>query len=382
MRQATHDTGWMVGNTGQLLGFSLGYDYCSEHEHGNPFLQRKMGITQKKFPIGVEDRAMTKVPEKLGFVKYDYLSKDKRFKKSMPSALLFCTSATDYETNPPTIGLELAKWLDVNFFVDCFADTKWYKPDRHDIQCVWSETGGFAINVRGAENVERLEALHLAMGNCKVSLAAGTITGFLRTSWSLVFNDNISEEQKALVKNADQAHFDLYQSLEDTGLEKTLTSRGKRWYALSPSLRNSDESELLVYLNPQEQQKYRSGWFTIPELMAWADNLGPVLLDEKLDAIFKTLDRDFGITLLNGLEAQGITLRVHHVPVWADAHKTVPAVRLLISKKSEDLMSDGVYSLADLDQYLVKGREIAARKAANLAESLELATVLLPGIKS
>jgi len=40
-------------------GFRLGYDFAAEHEWGTPYLKSALGIAQKDFPIGLEDRMMT-----------------------------------------------------------------------------------------------------------------------------------------------------------------------------------------------------------------------------------------------------------------------------------------------------------------------------------
>lgn len=374
MRIATHDQGWLTDETtGQLQGFSLGYDYCAEHERGVPFLKQQLGIKVTDFPQGVEDRTMTQVPEILQFLAYDYRPKDKRFKKTAPAAILHCTSAAFYAASwyadsIPAEGAALAKWLDVDFYACCFSD-KWYEAKRHDIMSSWSETGGFALHVRGQENVDKLKALHAAMLDCKVSLADPSTFGFTRRALALMLCDAISPEVRAVVLAADQAHLKLHQAAEATGVEAALKAAGRRTYALSPAWRDEEGSDIIFYLNPYEQNNHRSGWFTVPELLAWTQGNGPVMeINSALRDAFFAVDPDYEFCLIKGLELSSIYLRTHSILVALDEEKQVPGARLMVAKKSQGLMPDGVYSLEQLRPFIEAGR--SAKAAAPKNESI------------
>ena len=81
--------------------------------------------------------------------------------------------------------------------------------------------------------------------------------------------------------DADEDYHKLKLAAESTGLEAYLKSRGKRWFALSPRWANDEKSGVRFWLNPQEQQKYSAGWFTVDELREWADERGPVIMKQK-----------------------------------------------------------------------------------------------------
>ena len=369
MRIATHDQGWLTDETtGQLQGFSLGYDYCAEHERGVPFLKQQLGIKVTDFPQGVEDRTMTQVPGILQFLAYDYRTRDKRFKRTAPAAILHCTSATLYATSGygldiPTEGAAMAKWLDVEFYACCFSD-KWYETKRHDIMSSWSETGGFALHVRGQENVDKLKALHAAMLDCKVSLADPSTFGFTRRALTLMLCDAISPEVKAVVLAADQAHLKLHQTAEATGVAAALKAAGRRTYALSPAWRDEEGSDIIFFLNPCEQQRYRSGWFTVSELLAWTRGEGPVMeINPALKDAFCAVDINWAVYLSKGLTRSGIAQRTNPMIVAMDEDKQVPGARLMVAKESQALMPDGVYSLEQLRPFIEAGRAASATAA-------------------
>jgi len=373
MRTANHEKGWLLADDGSLFGFSLGFDFCAEHEDGARYIKASLGISEKDFPIGVEDRTMTRVPEHLEFVKYDWRSRDKRYKRTVPAALLHCCRAAQYarayHKDFPDGGAEQAKYLRVEFFADCLADKKWYRPERDDIVVSWASHDGFAIHVRGEENVRRLEQLHQAMLGCKVALADAAIVGFMRKPLSLVLVDSVSLELRQAVREQDEAHLRLYQALEATGIEARLKEAGRNWYGFRPMWRSGEGSDLLVFLNPAEQGKYEFGWFTIDELQQWAEDRGPVLKDERLHRALKDADPEWKYFLTSGLSEAGIQLRVDAAPVWMDEAKTEPGLRLLIAE-GKDKLPDGHHSLRALMPYIEAGRrKYEETRAAKLAEA-------------
>lgn len=69
---------------------------------------------------------------------------------------------------------------------------------------------------------------------------------------------------------------ELLQLFEEVKL--ALQDQGKEWHSLERW--QWMEGGIKFWLNPNEQDLYNSGWFTIDELIAWSHDLGPVMIEE------------------------------------------------------------------------------------------------------
>jgi hypothetical protein len=64
-------------------------------------------------------------------------------------------------------------------------------------------------------------------------------------------------------------------------VKQTLTDQGKEWRSLERW--QWVEGEIRFWLNPNDQANYQSGWFSIDDLIAWAHNSGPVVIEEEFE---------------------------------------------------------------------------------------------------
>lgn len=356
MRRAYTDKGWLESE-GTVFGFSLGYDFCAEHEFGATFIKRAFGIADSAFPLGVEDRTATRVPESLVLRTYTHKPKDRRYKAQVAAAVLVCCDP--WRRAAGMTVAELVSEFQVSFYTEI--TDKRYKPADHDIEVAWSGRSGFAIHVRGDENVAKLTELHAAMLECAISVADASITGFKRKALALVLNERLPQETLDAVRAQDQAHLRLHQAAEATGIAALLSAAGRGWYALSPAWRTCEGSELLFFLNPHEQSRYGSGWFTVGELKEWAEGRGPVVDQHSAEAALKAVDVDWHIHLSRGLRDAGTTLRVFPKPVWLDEAKTELGIRLLVSEDAT--LKDGTYPWAEMLPYVRVGQAPAEASA-------------------
>lgn len=70
---------------------------------------------------------------------------------------------------------------------------------------------------------------------------------------------------------------ELLQLLEE--VKKTLTDQGKEWKSLERW--QWMDGEIRFWLNPNEQDIYRSGWFSIDDLIAWTHEYGPIVIEDE-----------------------------------------------------------------------------------------------------
>ena len=82
--------------------------------------------------------------------------------------------------------------------------------------------------------------------------------------------------------------------LED--LKLTLQDQGKEWHSLERW--QWMDGDIRFWLNPKDQELYRSGWYTVDELLAWSRENGPVINrfedEDEDDETITTID---GVTI-------------------------------------------------------------------------------------
>lgn len=69
---------------------------------------------------------------------------------------------------------------------------------------------------------------------------------------------------------------ELLQLFEE--VKSTLHDQGKEWHSLERW--QWMDGGIKFWLNPSEQDLYRPGWYTIDDLIAWAHDTGPVMIEE------------------------------------------------------------------------------------------------------
>jgi hypothetical protein len=72
---------------------------------------------------------------------------------------------------------------------------------------------------------------------------------------------------------------DLLRLFEE--VKQTLADQGKEWRSLERW--QWMDGDIRFWLNPNEQDIYNAGWFTIDDLIAWAHNSGPVMIEEEIE---------------------------------------------------------------------------------------------------
>lgn len=64
-------------------------------------------------------------------------------------------------------------------------------------------------------------------------------------------------------------------------VKQTLTDQGKEWRSLERW--QWMDGEIRFWLNPAAQDLYRPGWFSIDDLIAWAHDSGPVVIEDEFE---------------------------------------------------------------------------------------------------
>jgi hypothetical protein len=72
---------------------------------------------------------------------------------------------------------------------------------------------------------------------------------------------------------------ELLQLFEEVKL--ALQDQGKEWHSLERW--QWMDGGIKFWLNPNEQDLYNSGWFSIDDLIAWSHDTGPVMIEEEVE---------------------------------------------------------------------------------------------------
>lgn len=267
MRKAYHDVS-IVRNEekdNQLIGVSLGYDYCAEHEWGIKGIKRDFGIDNSK--IGIDGRSITK-----GIVLY---------KEKDNLALIRSTSYHMYQYYK----------FDEKNFDECLPhDLKYLREDK-EIHSAWSEDNFCVVGP-----IDVIKELKEAFDNKNIAFATiNTMAAFGGTSLCILIKDRIPQEAVDQMAYVDNKAIDLKKYEDEIGMtklkEKKFNSvysrdfddkKHKYWMALSPSWINYKNE------NPQLKEKFKTqfdirywvnygdnetyGWFTVEQIKQWLEN--------------------------------------------------------------------------------------------------------------
>lgn len=283
-------------NNNQILGVSLGYDFCAEHEWGINGLKLSLGIvgTEKKRNAGVKGRMITNY-DNIIHGKHDVWHKTSNY--------------DSYQTKPAKGKSEKKEFY--------FVETKrfaWYgsedeiekrlkddrfreygfemagkyfkeKPDdkKKEVVSMWDGNDFRIITT----NKELYDVLVKAIEKKTLFLGLfGRNNPFANNSLILSDADFIPQETKDMMKEADIDLIKLtaYSNKIKKKIDKKLKKSGKEYFALSPRWIDKEEQKkrgtkykVHYWLNPRDQQNNNSGWYTVEELYQWAKNEGPVV---------------------------------------------------------------------------------------------------------
>lgn len=254
MRRTFNDKQFIIENN-ILLGVCLGYDHCAEHEWGIKGIQRKFGLngSNDMSKFGIEKRIITKIPENLHFTNYTS-------NKNKMSGLLFTNLWGDEKPS---------KYLKKNVEIG------------GGISAAWDESS-FGI-VTDKENSKYLEEIYEAIQKKDVTISLkGNWNPFGGSGLCIMIASRLPKEVIQKVYDSDKDYYNLQETSKLTGIYNKLAEAGKKYFARSPRWKknmNGDfetKYDVVFWLNPQEQHKNNSGWYTVEDLEMWIEGKGPI----------------------------------------------------------------------------------------------------------
>lgn len=237
----------------EFIGFSLGSDYCAEHEWGIEGITEAFGLgganPQKK--LGIRRYKVSRIPAKGLQLIEDEGS----------ITLLYHRYFGDLKNLPQ----------DLDFYSD------------EELVAAW-DSNSFGIRARG-DAKGNLVALYEAFKTYDVAIWLGGGSGPFENAGLAIaivsrvpneLNDQMREEHmkwKRLKEAEDEVE-------KKTGLMKKLRDSGCQFFACKAGFRGDakipTKYPIVYFLNPCKQNKNRSGTVTVEDLLAWTEGKGPI----------------------------------------------------------------------------------------------------------
>lgn len=257
--------GDFIGDASRVMGICLGGDHVAEHERGIAPLKRAFGLDETK--LGLEKFRCRSFPEPVvmsGIV-------DK--KRSMLVLL------DVYHQNCLQRNAQQARNLRAmaaNYRLLPYSD----KP----FVAAWDDHS-FGILASGKESVQRLTAVLKAWEDHDLCLVLEAPSNpFSPAGLCFIQASSYSQEERDALEQADLEQQRLLKAAGKTKITEKLKKAGLGYYALEPRWKDffkdpvyQSKYPVVFYLNPEGQDKYNSGWFTVEELLQWIHGKGPVI---------------------------------------------------------------------------------------------------------
>jgi len=264
---------------GTVIGFSLEADFTAEHEWGVDQMKREFNIPTMKLKEHIEkknsnilNRLSYKIPLTLDHSKNSddphlYIIKNKEF--------LFLTMNNNYDGKKRTP-------KDLNRY--------YYMRKDREFGGAWDESEFMIVAKNTKENLEFFKMLVKA--ESENDLFIGFYPDVLKQGLLILRYSGIQEEDLLAYEESSKEAALLLQTVYDSKIEKIIKSNGKGFHALKPMIvgeegfktayNTYETGTLMFYLNPQEQRKYASGWYSLAEIKEWAEkDSGPVIERKK-----------------------------------------------------------------------------------------------------
>ena len=256
MRRAMNSSIWRAED-GSLIALNLGADYCAEHEWGIGGILKKFGV--KSDLLGIRGRTITCggnsiISEELKVDEWTREIKTKKKAKKLHSIsfALPYSSGNDFS------------WLTKGTF---------WEPERTELIAFWSESRFLAL----LENRLDVDSLVEAFKNNDIAFWIGGGGPFRNGGLCIAIVSRLPESFVQSMLEQDEDQLALKKTADSTGIERILTAAGLKWFALSARWKDEAKKEVKFWLNPCDQQRNSSGWYTVEELKQWAQGEGPVI---------------------------------------------------------------------------------------------------------
>lgn len=279
-----NDCAWMEDDNKQMIACNLGADFTAEHEWGIKELYETLGVKNDPKVMGIERYRVQKPRmEQIALIE-----------ESKSKAALVCLH----------YGSDMKYLAESGVDKYCHGELAFW-PKEAELATAW-DGSSFGIRVQRPVNIKRLRRLHdsIQKGDAAVWLGGGHV--FKNGGLVIGIISAIPEASKKMMYDAHVDWAKLEEAADLTGIKQRIDALNEEfsdqhkgsyasppcgYYALRPNwmmksvLRGDphkptdikSKHPVVFWLNPREQQKNESGWYTVEELEQWIEGKGPVV---------------------------------------------------------------------------------------------------------
>lgn len=261
-------------NESGLYGFNLSSDFTSEHEWGIDNLKSLLGMPKLGTPknLSVLDRLRKKEEYNVGI--------EARTIQTIPDHTLKLEKFVANDENYYVLICYRPWGMKIDITEHSLKAFELYPYPGTNITAAWDDSS-FGLLVSEVYKKE-IEELYNAMLNKNVIIATNN-DEFDDGGLNLIIKSQISKEDVNELYDLDMDRIELKKASEEIGLDTILNTANKRHFALSPKwLKDAgtmpeSKYKVVYWLNPYEQHRYNFGWYTVEQLLEWAEDKGPVI---------------------------------------------------------------------------------------------------------
>lgn len=262
MKKTTINKSWMFNETNELCGVDLGSEFCAEHESGIGMIKAAFGID------GMIRQRVTKI---FGIPL-----------RTKEETVFGIASRTIREIPDQFVHGSAGKYMFVGFYDSLFA--KWVdtlvkdsvreiKVRKSSFVAYWCERGFLLVS----DDHDKISAIRDAFMSKDIAIFMGNSKFISNDGLIISIASKLDSNMLVDMEKSDKSRYDLNKKSEATGIHKKLKDAGCHYYALSARWSDDAQTDIKFWMNPQQQQMYNAGWFTVAELEQWINNEGPVI---------------------------------------------------------------------------------------------------------
>ena len=286
MRRAFQDVE-AIQDEDKIWGVNLGYDLCAEHEWGVTGIKEQLGLKEpSKKCLGIQNKLIrNKEGISHGVIEFwmrkgSSVSTTKKQGYSRKQAYYFETSGiASWSSNREQILHKGRVALISTYDIENDRKNLWSEWDEKNFRLVTTNKDLYDALVGAYEAGE----LTFGLSNNK--------NPFANSGLLMIDARAFSDELKAEMAQDELAHMEFMKKANKVKgeLEKKLKKKQLGFFALSPKDINPGQKQehntkydMVFWLNPQDQQTYNSGWYSVEELYQWAEGKGSIIKQNEI----------------------------------------------------------------------------------------------------